>query len=220
MMNEGFGKKWIDKILGKVDKDQGVANAGKVLGIGADGIVTPVEQTGGGGTFTPWTETVKIADIATMVGQNKLKIGDILSYHVSLYYLKTDRLTGVNIGTVEAPVYVLEGSPSIFNFGTTVRKTIYSITDSSILFTDPNFTDISTNDSTVNIEGASTEIYYTDLVFHEDMIYSITNSRFESTMRYELTTGNKASPRILSYHTGAWIGSYVSSGDATITHMS
>ena len=48
MHNEGFGKKWIDRILGKVDKDQGVANAGKVLGIGDDGQVVPVEQSGGG----------------------------------------------------------------------------------------------------------------------------------------------------------------------------
>lgn len=47
---EGFGKKWIDRILGKVDKDQGVANAGKVLGIGNDGQVVPVEQSGGGST--------------------------------------------------------------------------------------------------------------------------------------------------------------------------
>lgn len=46
---EGFGKKWIDRILGKVDKDQGVANAGKVLGIGADGQVVPVAQSGGSG---------------------------------------------------------------------------------------------------------------------------------------------------------------------------
>lgn len=51
MHNEGFGKKWIEKILGKVDKDQGVANAGKVLGIGADGQVVPVEQSGGGGSL-------------------------------------------------------------------------------------------------------------------------------------------------------------------------
>ena len=34
---------------GKVNTDQGVANAGKVLGIGSDGRVTPVEQSGGGG---------------------------------------------------------------------------------------------------------------------------------------------------------------------------
>lgn len=43
-----FGRTWVDRIMGKVDKDQGVANAGKVLGIGADGQVVPVEQSGGG----------------------------------------------------------------------------------------------------------------------------------------------------------------------------
>ena len=40
----------------KVDKMQGVANAGKVLGIGADGIVKPVEQEQGGGGFTEETD--------------------------------------------------------------------------------------------------------------------------------------------------------------------
>ena len=40
---------------GKVNADQGVANAGKVLGIGADGQVTPVEQSGGGGSNLPFT---------------------------------------------------------------------------------------------------------------------------------------------------------------------
>ena len=50
MMDSGlkFGRTWVDRIMGKVDKDQGVANAGKVLGIGNDGQVVPVEQSGGG----------------------------------------------------------------------------------------------------------------------------------------------------------------------------
>ena len=34
-----------EDILTKVDKDQGTENAGKVLGIGSDGMVTPVEGT-------------------------------------------------------------------------------------------------------------------------------------------------------------------------------
>lgn len=37
------------ELEGKLDKQQGQVNAGKVLGIGEDGNVTPVEQTGGGG---------------------------------------------------------------------------------------------------------------------------------------------------------------------------
>ena len=37
-----------EDILTKVDKDQGTENAGKVLGIGSDGMVTPVDGTGGG----------------------------------------------------------------------------------------------------------------------------------------------------------------------------
>ena len=220
MHNEGFGKKWIDKILGKVDKDQGVANAGKVLGIGNDGQVVPVEQSGGGSAFTPWTETVTVPNIATMVSENKLKIGDILTYNIPAYLLRVTNLTGVNIGTVEAPVYVLEGDASPFNFSYTVSRTIRSITDSSILFTDDRFTVINTNTSTVKIADTSVEIYYTDTVHHDGMHYSITDSWFESTHRYELTTGNKASPRILSFHTGGWIASLINSGNVTITHMS
>ena len=37
-----------EDILTKVDKDQGTENAGKVLGIGSDGMVTPVDGMGGG----------------------------------------------------------------------------------------------------------------------------------------------------------------------------
>ena len=42
MMSTGlkFGRTWVDRIMGKVDKDQGVANAGKYLGVGEDGNVT------------------------------------------------------------------------------------------------------------------------------------------------------------------------------------
>ena len=61
-MEEGlrFGRTWVDRIMGKVDKDQGVANAGKVLGIGADGMVTPVVQSSGGGS-EPSFEKIEIS---------------------------------------------------------------------------------------------------------------------------------------------------------------
>lgn len=39
--------------IGAVRTDQGTENAGKVLGIGSDGMVTPVEGNSGGGTVTP-----------------------------------------------------------------------------------------------------------------------------------------------------------------------
>lgn len=47
-----------DGICNSLDKQQGTENAGKVLGIGEDGLVKPVEQTGGGAgnngaTFIP-----------------------------------------------------------------------------------------------------------------------------------------------------------------------
>ena len=76
MHNEGFGKKWIERILGKVDKDQGVANAGKVLGIGNDGQVVPVEQSGGGGSYTPYSVSEDFsAENLMTVG---IKKGDII----------------------------------------------------------------------------------------------------------------------------------------------
>lgn len=46
----------------KVDKQQGAENAGKVLGIGEDGMVKPVEQTGGGGSGMP-TDMELLADL-------------------------------------------------------------------------------------------------------------------------------------------------------------
>lgn len=45
-----------EDILTKVDKDQGTENAGKVLGIGSDGMVTPVDGTGGGSGGTTQTD--------------------------------------------------------------------------------------------------------------------------------------------------------------------
>lgn len=45
----------------KLDKNQGAANSGKFLGIGADGIVVPTEVSGGGGSSdSPWVDLGEI----------------------------------------------------------------------------------------------------------------------------------------------------------------
>ena len=93
-MEEGlrFGRTWVDRIMGKVDKDQGVANAGKVLGIGDDGQVVPVEQSGGG-SGGPYLEAFSLTSAELIA---KLKVGDLLYLHLPTYIassVNTSRLT-------------------------------------------------------------------------------------------------------------------------------
>ena len=85
-----FGRTWVDRIMGKVDKDQGVANAGKVLGIGNDGQVVPVEQSGG--TSLPFTATAEFSDLPnlTMV-EASLNIGT--GGYISAYDSATNTVT-------------------------------------------------------------------------------------------------------------------------------
>lgn len=106
-MEEGlrFGRTWVDRIMGKVDKDQGVANAGKVLGIGADGIVTPVEQSGGGGSTFPYAE--EITNMSASELSSKLKIGDELQVELRYY-----KLGNVNIAN---PTLEAKGELTVIN---------------------------------------------------------------------------------------------------------
>lgn len=83
-----FGRTWVDRIMGKVDKDQGVANAGKVLGIGDDGQVVPVEQSGGGGSSFPYVEVITNLDASEL--SNKIKQGDNLIVKVN--YTKFEQM--------------------------------------------------------------------------------------------------------------------------------
>lgn len=69
----------IPDISGKVDKAQGANNAGKVLGIGSDGNVTPVAVSSGGGS--EWEE-INVSSLPT-----DFKSGDIL--RIMLYELGT-----------------------------------------------------------------------------------------------------------------------------------
>ena len=80
-----FNRTWVDRIMGKVDKDQGVANAGKVLGIGNDGRVTPVEQSGGGsGGYTEYA-LANLSSDPTII--DKLVPGTIITTKVPMNVL-------------------------------------------------------------------------------------------------------------------------------------
>lgn len=68
----------IPDISGKVDKAQGANNAGKVLGIGSDGNVTPVAVSSGGGS--EWEE-VSLTNFPTnWVGGERIKIQTSLKF--------------------------------------------------------------------------------------------------------------------------------------------
>lgn len=68
----------IPDISGKVDKAQGANNAGKVLGIGSDGNVTPVTVSSGGGS--EWEE-VSLTNFPTnWVGGERIKIQTSLKF--------------------------------------------------------------------------------------------------------------------------------------------
>lgn len=118
-MEEGlrFGRTWVDRIMGKVDKDQGVANAGKVLGIGADGIVTPVEQSGGGGSDLPFTASnaLPIQIPSYIIIANCQEVNIPTSIKLSSCNLETKTATAT-VGKTKRTQFVLfvetGGSPS------------------------------------------------------------------------------------------------------------
>lgn len=119
---EGFGKKWIEKILGKVDKDQGVANAGKVLGIGNDGQVVPVAQSGGGSG--PVLEA--ISGISLDVLKTKVKVGDNLILNINYRYCSGVNASGLTPVTVDDLTHFtgdlsVTYSSTVGTFFTTVR---------------------------------------------------------------------------------------------------
>lgn len=178
MMNEGFGKKWIDKILGKVDKDQGIANAGKVLGIGADGIVTPVEQTGGGteskltGTFTP-------SQFITHVTNGDIKVGDVLSF------------TSITrtIGTPSADVVILDANNNIkqltnVSWPSVTKSTNYTCVVLSIINTG-NAIVLNVNCIPQLIESSSSAN-----INNESLVYSAINSSYVYRISFNIGSSN------------------------------
>lgn len=134
MHNEGFGKKWIERILGKVDKDQGVANAGKVLGIGNDGQVVPVAQSGGS-AFTPWTEELTKSEFARKFESGEIHTGDLVQ--VSVHY---DTCTG-NTSSYLEPISTNSSlkraiiNPTITTTSKSFIFTIFAIFDNSMYLT-------------------------------------------------------------------------------------
>lgn len=127
---EGFGKSWIDRILGKVDKDQGVANAGKVLGIGNDGQVVPVEQSGGGGGTSATVTTYTPATFFTALENGTIKVGDVIFGSISFYSSRAVANTVVNIGTNESPLLRIKytGATNSKSVSRTIACEILTIT--------------------------------------------------------------------------------------------
>lgn len=81
----------IPDISGKVDKAQGVSNAGKVLGIGSDGNVTPVEVSSGGENW----EELNLSNVPTNWAD-----GDRFKICLKAYYDgSTDTVKTVNYPT-------------------------------------------------------------------------------------------------------------------------
>ena len=123
---EGFGKKWIERILGKVDKDQGVANAGKVLGIGNDGQVVPVAQSGGGSSITVDSalnvESTNPVENGVITSALNNKVDALQSKKG--YLLATDANTGV-VKTVNRGSSSLSGTLSFFDGTTTYNNKTY-----------------------------------------------------------------------------------------------
>ena len=79
---------------GKVNVAQGVANAGKVLGIGADGNVTPVEQSGGGSSF-PYAEEISNMSASDLIA--KLKQGDELQIDLRSYKMSNVNMDNASL---------------------------------------------------------------------------------------------------------------------------
>ena len=74
-----------EDILTKVDKDQGTENAGKVLGIGSDGMVTPVDGMGGGSGGTTTQTNHGTADTTFTLPPNQYHTwGEVAALTVTL----------------------------------------------------------------------------------------------------------------------------------------
>ena len=80
----------VPDISGKVDKAQGVSNAGKVLGIGSDGNVTPVAVSSGGENW----EEVNLSNIPTdWVKDDRIKVAFRTYYATHVGSIKADANT-------------------------------------------------------------------------------------------------------------------------------
>ena len=136
-MNEGFGKKWIDKILGKVDKDQGVANAGKVLGIGNDGQVVPVEQSGGS-TFTPWTESLSKPQFINKFDSGEIHVGDIVKLTLHYNICSGDTKSYLEPISADSSLKRAVINPTLTSQSSSFVFTILAISNNSIYLTYSN----------------------------------------------------------------------------------
>lgn len=172
-MEEGlrFGRTWVDRIMGKVDKDQGVANAGKVLGIGADGIVTPVEQSGGGGS-EPSFEKIEISSNEKIYYNNTVytasTIKNVPIFIVSRPSYKNPKVTVNSIDENNAIIHIslADGNGSTSIDGNVILSgwaTQYSGSDTSINANCTGYIDVNIS-SNVTLGDSSGSFYIKDYV--------------------------------------------------------
>ena len=118
---------------GKVNVAQGVANAGKVLGIGADGNVTPVEQSGGGGSAFPYIETITDLNPGELL--NKVKKGDELILNTMIVIAGSIGITNPSLQTrgdfktIEGSLYSGQGQTA-----KTIKLLVSAVSSSLINF--------------------------------------------------------------------------------------
>lgn len=189
---EGFGKKWIDRILGKVDKDQGVANAGKVLGIGNDGQVVPVAQSGGGSGS-------RLEDITGLTIEqllSKVKVGDDLVLNLGYKYcsgINAPSLTPVTVGDVTHLAGDMAGlySQTSNTFFATVRYV-----DSSAIYLTPNPI-VYNHDYTLKTIN---DVQYPLIIMNIVYLTAISSTGITTTTRGLLTLGgnNGVIPRVIN----------------------
>ena len=200
-----FNRTWIDRIMGKVDKNQGVANAGKVLGIGNDGQVVPVEQSGGGSGST----LEPISNITTTELLSKVKVGDNLILNINYRYCSAVNASGVTPVTVNdvthftgdlSPTY----SSTVGTFFTTVR---YIDSNGVYLTTNPVLDQYEEQASVIN--GTQYPLTINSTVFFT----SITSSGVHATTRGVVILGGNSGviPRVrnLSNSTTSSIDGYI-----------
>ena len=216
-----FGRTWVDRIMGKVDKDQGVANAGKVLGIGSDGVVTPVEQTGGGGAFTPWTETIALADLNTYLNNNSIKVGDKITFPFTyISYRAGSNLYLENISTSTDPIYRVGGYPNLIKTSVTITKTIRNISDTSVEFEDDFHVFTSTNEYKIKLDDTTQTVGVYTSTNVKGFVFTRSTNRIDATCDMIIAISNRDTPKILGgvYSTNTL--NYQANGNVVVTHMS
>ena len=97
-----FGRTWVDRIMGKVDKDQGVANAGKYLGVGEDGNVTLKEIViPEGRAYTIKSATGTTSSPAFKTNATMITVDNTEGYLFTVNFKNTNLIVNVDLEYVQ-----------------------------------------------------------------------------------------------------------------------